>query len=68
MKAKELRDLNTEELLQKEKTFKKELFDLSTQRKFGGVEKPSQFKTIKKSIARILTIIKERETEDGKNS
>ncbi len=68
MKAKELRDLNNEELLQKEKEFKKELFGLNYQRKLGSVEKPSRFKDLKKSIARIMTIIKEREQEDARNS
>ena len=68
MKAKELRDLNNEELLQKEKEFKKELFGLNYQRKINAVEHPSRFKLLKKSIARIHTIIKEREIEDGRNS
>lgn len=68
MKTKELRDLSNEELLQKEKEFKKELFGLNYQRKIGAVEKPARFKTLKKDIARILTIIKEREIEDARSS
>lgn len=61
MKAKELRDLSSEELGEKEKSFKKELYDLNYQRKLGGVEKPDQFGKFKKDIAKILTIIRERE-------
>ena len=53
MEAKEFRNLSTEELVQKEKGFKKDLFDLNYQRKLGQVEKPSNFRKIKRDIARI---------------
>ncbi|HSA31409.1 MAG TPA: 50S ribosomal protein L29 [Candidatus Omnitrophota bacterium] len=65
MKSKELRDLNTADLLQKEKSLKKELFDMRYQRKVGRVEKPARFKAIRKDIARILTVLNERKN-DGK--
>lgn len=61
MKTKELRQLTSEDLIQKEKGFKKELFELNAQRKLGRVEKPSRFSYCKKDIARIMTILKERE-------
>ncbi len=64
MKAAELRGLGSEELSQKEKGFKKELFDLNIQRKIGGLEKPSRFRLLKRDIARIFTILKERELEN----
>lgn len=64
MKAKELRALSTDDLLIKETNLKKDLFNLRYQRKIGRVEKPSQFKLIKRDIARILTILNERK-EDG---
>ena len=64
MKTKELRDLNEQDLIGKEKTLKKELFDMNFQKKFGRVEKPGQFKNIRRTIARIQTILKERE-KDG---
>lgn len=68
MKAKELRELGSEELIQKEKAFKKELFGLNYDRKIGMVEKPSNFKKLKKDIARIFTILKERDIENERNS
>jgi len=68
VKAKEIRDLSTPELLQKEKTLKKELFELNYQRRMGAVEKPARFKALKHDIARILTIIKERDTQDERNT
>ena len=69
MKIKELRELNTADLVQKEKSLKKELFDLNFKRKFGQVEKPAQFQLTKKTIAKINTIIREREIkeESGKH-
>ncbi|MCA9399134.1 MAG: 50S ribosomal protein L29 [Candidatus Omnitrophica bacterium] len=61
MKVKELRDLSSEDLAKKEKVFKKDLFDLHYQRQMGAVEKPSRFRQIRRDIARIQTILKERE-------
>jgi len=66
MKAKDLRAQSTEDLILKEKSLKKDLFDLKYQRKIGRVERPSQFKTIKRDIARILTILNEREKDGNK--
>ena len=59
MKIKQIRDLGPEELTQKEKELKKELFDLNFQRKHGRVEKPGRFRTIRRDIARILTLLQE---------
>ena len=67
MKVKELQQLGNDDLIQKEKVLKKELFDLKYQRKLGRVEKPARFKAIKHDIARILTILNERE-KDGNAS
>lgn len=64
MKAKSLRELSSEDLVVKEKSFKKDLFDLNYQRKLGAVEKPSSFRLLKRDIARILTILKERKIND----
>lgn len=66
MKPSALRELSSEELVQKEKVFKKELFDLNFQRKLGNVEKPDRFRKLKRDIARIFTIIRERELEEKK--
>ena len=68
MKLKDLKALSAEELIQKEKVFKKELFELNFQRRTGRVDKPGRFKVVKRSIARILTILKERESENKENN
>jgi large subunit ribosomal protein L29 len=65
MKTKELKNLSTEDLVQKEKSFKKELFELNFKRRMGNVEKPARFKQLRRDIARVLTIIKERELKDN---
>ena len=56
----ELRSLSKEELLQKERALKDELYKLNMQRYGGRVEKPHMFSLIKKDIARIKTILNEK--------
>lgn len=60
MKTQELRSLSKEELLQKERALKDELYKLNMQRYGGRVEKPHMFSLIKKDIARIKTILNEK--------
>ena len=67
MKVAELRALSSDDLQNKEKTLKKELFDLKYQRKIGRVEKPARFQLIRREIARILTILNERANNDNKS-
>ncbi|OGX30505.1 MAG: 50S ribosomal protein L29 [Omnitrophica WOR_2 bacterium RIFCSPHIGHO2_01_FULL_52_10] len=67
-KDKKIRELNSEELIKKNKDLKRELYDLNYQRKMGNVEKPARFKALRKEIARALTILKERELEDERTS
>jgi len=61
MKASEIRDLSKEELEHKYLDLKKELFNLKTTSKIGRIENPSRINHIKKDIARIKTIMKEKE-------
>jgi large subunit ribosomal protein L29 len=60
MKTKELRNLSTEELLEKEKTLKEELFKLNLGRYTSRVDKPHLFSIVRKDIARIETILNEK--------
>lgn len=64
MKANELRELTTEELVKKEEELKEELFNLRFASATGNLEKPSRIKEIRKTIARIKMIIREREIEN----
>ena len=67
MKIKELNNLSEDELITKEKQLKKDLFDMESHRQMGRVEKPASFRNIRRDIARILTLLKEREVH-GKQS
>lgn len=64
MKANELRELTTEELVKKEEELKEEIFNLRFANATGNLEKPSRIKEIRKTIARIKMIIREREIEN----
>jgi large subunit ribosomal protein L29 len=63
MKPKEIREKTLKELEQKIYSLKEELFNLRYQAKTGRLEKPSRIRNIKKDIARINTILKEKENE-----
>lgn len=59
-KIQELRSKSKEELEQKEKSLKEELFKINMQRYAGRVDKPHMFSLIKKDIARIQTLLREK--------
>ena len=59
--VKELRALSNEELVSKIKESKKELFDLRLKQSTGSLEKPSKIRELRKNVARMQTILKERE-------
>ncbi len=62
MKIKELNNLTESDLITKEKELKKSLFELESQRQMGRVEKPANFRNLRRDIARILTVLNERRT------
>ncbi|MGI6585719.1 MAG: 50S ribosomal protein L29 [Gracilibacteraceae bacterium] len=61
MKANKLRDMSVKELEQKLNELKGELFNLRFQMATGQLENPMRVRDVKKSIARIKTILKENE-------
>ena len=61
MKNAELIKLTTEELLKKIESNKEELFNLRFEQATGNLEKPSRIRDLRKEIARMKTIIRERE-------
>ena len=58
---KELRALSDEELATKIKESKKELFDLRLKQSTGSLDKPSKVRELRKNVARMNTILAERE-------
>ena len=61
LKNKEIRDMSTEELNKKITEYKEELFNLRFSQATGNLEKPSRIKELRKLVARMKTIIRERE-------
>jgi len=59
--ATELRQLADEELVGKLREAKEELFNLRFQAATGQLENNSRLKTVRKDIARIYTLMRERE-------
>ena len=66
MKPSELRDMTIEELRQKEAELRKELFNLRFQKVTGEIQNPNRIKEVKKDIARVLTIIREKQMSKEK--
>ncbi len=61
MNIKEIRDLSNEELVKEVESLKEELYNLRFAQATGNLENPASIKNIKKTIARIYTVITERE-------
>ncbi|MBP2655340.1 MAG: ribosomal protein [Firmicutes bacterium] len=68
MKVKDIRDMSAAELDQKISGLKEELFNLRFQLATGQLENPMRIKEVKKSIARIKTIQREREVQEAKQA
>ena len=68
MTLEEIRKLSDEEILEKIKTGKSELLNLRMQNARGSLEKPHKINALKKDIARMMTILKEREMDGGNRS
>jgi len=64
MKAQELRDLSVDELAAKEREFREEEFNLRFKHATGQLEKTDRLKRLRRDIARVKTIIKEREASE----
>ena len=63
MKAAELRDLDVESLRGREKDLDDQLFRLRIQKSMGQLEAPAKVATLRRDLARIKTILRERDTE-----
>ncbi len=61
MKVNEIRNLTTEEINTKIKEAKEELFNLRFQQATGNLEQPSRIRELRHQVARLKTILHERE-------
>ena len=66
MKIKEIRDKDTKQLQHELDERKHHLYDLRTQSVTEKLEDPSQLRKTRKDIARIKTILRQREMEEKK--
>ncbi len=64
MKAVEIREFSVTELNEKLANLKAELFNLRFQHAINQLENPTRISAVKKDIARIKTVIRERENEN----
>ena len=65
MKVKENRELSNEEINQKLKECKEELFNLRFEQATGSLEKPSRITDLRHTVARLKTVLREREMKEG---
>ena len=68
MKAKEIRQMTDQELEAKLTDYKNELFNLRFQLATGQLDNPLRINSVRKDIARVKTIIRERELGIGKEA
>jgi len=61
MKVNEIKDLTTAEIEQKVKSLKEELFNLRFQLATGQLENTARIREVRKSIARMKTVVRQRE-------
>lgn len=61
MKANELRELSDVELQERVAEYKSELFNLRFQLATGQLENPMRIREVRRNIARVKTIIRQRE-------
>jgi large subunit ribosomal protein L29 len=66
MKAKDLRALNEGELMVKERELNEELFNLRFQQATGQLDNVMRIPQVKRDIARLKTILKEKTLDRGK--
>jgi len=66
MKIQELRELTIDELQQKLEDFREELFNLRFQKSMNRLENTNRIVEVKKSVARINTLITELNTDGSK--
>ena len=64
MKNSEIRELTNEQIEKKIDEYKEELFNLRFSQATGNLEKPSRIRELRKLVARMKTILRERELEE----
>jgi large subunit ribosomal protein L29 len=63
MKLKEIKNLSTSELRNRESELRKEVFNLRIQKQVGQVENPLRARTARRELARVLTVANQIEAK-----
>jgi large subunit ribosomal protein L29 len=66
MKAKELRKLSLEDLLKKEEELRRQILTLRFKKQIEGLKDKMAIRKAKRDLARVLTIIREKQMEEQK--
>jgi large subunit ribosomal protein L29 len=63
VKTQQLRDKNVDELRQQENDLREQIFKLRFQKATGQAENPQRIVMVRKELARVLTVIREKSAE-----
>ncbi len=66
MEVKEMRDMGTEELIQKRGGLREEIFNLKLKKATSRLENPMKLSETKKDLARLETVLRERELQGAR--
>ena len=66
MKMKEITELSTDELLTKRRDLRQESLHLRLQQQSGQLEQPSRLRLLRRDVARIETVLSQRQEETEK--
>ena len=61
MKSSAIREMGVEELQHKETELREQLFRLRVQKSLGQLDSPMKVKNVKRDIARVVTILKQKQ-------
>ncbi|MDH3254523.1 MAG: 50S ribosomal protein L29 [Acidobacteriota bacterium] len=65
MRAADLREQTVEELREKETELAEQLFALRLQKVTGQLENPAKIPAVRRDLARVLTVLRDRESAQG---
>ncbi len=68
MKIRQLRDMSDDELRRERHELRRALFNLRLQKAIGQLEKPHKLGEARRDLARVLTLLRQRELAAAKES
>ncbi|HEV8120004.1 MAG TPA: 50S ribosomal protein L29 [Candidatus Polarisedimenticolia bacterium] len=65
LKAATLRDKTVDDLVQQEEALREQIFKLRFQKAAGQAENPQRISLVRKDLARVLTVLREKQGDAG---